>query len=361
MTRSSRRFAFTPVARCRQFAAVMLAVLLASGSVLAQATSSVGNDPGLKRLERDIARLEALSGGTMGVAAIHLESGREVYLRKGERFPMASTFKVPVAVEVLARVDRGEIRLDSMITLQPGDLHPGSGTLTSLFNKPGVALSLRNVLELMLLISDNTAADISLRTARGGAAVTRKMHELGVDGIRVDRPTVRLIGDWIGVKNLPGDDTPPDQFRVLSAAVTPEQRKAAADAFDVDPRDTSTPEAMATLLRKIWRKEALSPASSDLLLDIMRRCQTGQARIRGMLPPETEVMHKTGTIGGTTDDVGIVTLPDNAGHIVLAVFVKASKTPGDPSEKAIAQVARAVYDYFLYNPGSGSASARAGN
>jgi beta-lactamase class A len=187
------------------------------------------------------------------------------------------------------------------------------------------------------------------------------MRELGVDGLRVDRPTVRLIGDWIGVKNLPGDDTPPDQFRALTAAVTPEERKAAGAAFDVDPRDTATPEAMATLLRKIWRKEALSPASSELLLDIMRRCQTGQARIRGMLPPETEVMHKTGTIGGTTDDVGIVTLPDNAGHVVLAVFVKQSKTPGEPSEKAIAQVSRAVYDYFLYNPGPVSTPPKAGN
>jgi beta-lactamase class A len=79
----------------------------------------------------------------------------------------------------------------------------------------------------------------------------------------------------------------------------------------------------------------------------MRRCQTGDARIKGFLPPETEVAHKTGSIGGSVNDAGIVTLPDNAGHVVLVLFVKEG-SKSDASEKAIAQIARAVYDYFLF-------------
>jgi beta-lactamase class A len=80
----------------------------------------------------------------------------------------------------------------------------------------------------------------------------------------------------------------------------------------------------------------------------MRRCETGAARIKGILPPGTEVRHKTGTIGGTTNDVGIITLPGEAGHVALAVFVKSSRRPSTDVEPVIAQIARAVYDYFLF-------------
>src|SRR5688572_5281214 len=188
-------------------------------------------DPNLTRLENEIARLAKPAGGTMGVAAVHLETGRAVYLNRSDAFPMASSYKVPIAVQLLTRVDRGELRLDSMVTLTPADLHPGSGTLTELFDDPGVALSLRNLLELMLLISDNSATDLVLRTAGGAEAVTARMRALGINGIRVDRPTVGLISDWVGVRQLPPDSLNPASYRAAVAKVAPDTRKQAAAAF----------------------------------------------------------------------------------------------------------------------------------
>jgi beta-lactamase class A len=82
----------------------------------------------------------------------------------------------------------------------------------------------------------------------------------------------------------------------------------------------------------------------------MRRSTTGRARIKGLLPPDTEVFHKTGTIGGTTNDVGIVTLPNEAGHVVTVVLIKESDLEGSERELAIAHIARAIHDYFLFNP-----------
>jgi beta-lactamase class A len=326
----------------------MLMLIAQVGSAVAQQS-----DPNLSRLEREIDRLARTGGGRMGVAAIHLETGRSVYLNRDERFPMASSYKVPIAVQLLTRVDRGEVRLDSMIAFKESDLHPGSGTLAELFDDPGVSLSLRNFLELMLLISDNSATDVVLRTAGGGKVVTDRMRALGINGINVDRPTVRLIGDWAGWRDLPPDDQmTPSAVRQSARGITPQQRDSASAAFDRDPRDTASPEGMATLLQKIWRGEALSPASTQLLLDIMTRSTTGGARIKGILPPSVSVAHKTGTIGGTTNDVGIITLPDNAGHVITVVMVKSSQLPVETRERAIAQVARAIYDYFLFNPGS---------
>jgi len=171
-------------------------------------------------------------GGKVGVGIIHLETGRELFVNGAEPFPMASTFKVPVAVELLTRVQAGTVRLDSMITVRPSDLHPGSGTLSGLFNDPGVSLSVHNLLELMLLISDNSATDMVLKVAGGGPAVNARLAALGITGISVDRPTIQLIADIAGVRDL-GPETAwsPAAFDSLRRLVTPAQRMAARSAF----------------------------------------------------------------------------------------------------------------------------------
>jgi beta-lactamase class A len=315
--------------------------------------SAQGVDPNLRRLESEIARLSAISGGKVGVGIIHLETGRELFVNGAEPFPMASTFKVPVAVELLTRVQTGTVRLDSMITLRPSDLHPGSGTLTGLFNDPGVSLSVHNLLELMLLISDNSATDMVLKVAGGGPAVNARLSALGIKGISVDRPTIQLIADVLGLKNLgPESGWSPGAFESAGRSLTPADRQAARAAFYQDRRDTATPEGMARLLAKVSRGEALGPERTAQLLDIMLRCETGAARLKGLLPPEVPVRHKTGSLGiGVTNDVGIIDLPDGAGRLVVAVFVKEATRDVAAQERTIAQIARATYDYFTFNPG----------
>src|SRR6266849_288368 len=271
-------------------------------------------DSGLDRLQSEVTRLAKISDGVVGISAVHIESNRRFSFHAEDRFPMASSFKVPIAVQLLARVDRGEVRLDQMVNVEPRDLHPGSGELSSLFNKPGVSLSVRNLLELMLLISDNSATDMVLRLAGGPEAVTSKMRELGITGINVNRPTVQLISEWMGATLPPESEWTPELYGKLFRGLTPEQKNAANDRFNHDPRDTAQPDAMGVLLERIYKKMLHKPETAELLLDIMYRCRTGDARIKGILPPGTAVAHKTGSIGGTINDVGIITLPDDAGH-----------------------------------------------
>lgn len=270
-------------------------------------------DPALDRLKAEITRLAQVSGGRVGASAIHLESGRSVALNGAEMFPMASTFKVPIAVQLFDLIDAGKVTLDQMVEIKPEDLHPGSGILTDLFNKPGVVLSVRNLLELMLLISDNSATDILLRLAGGPEAVSARMRAMGLAGIRVDRPTLGMI------------------------------RALAKPDFDASPEDSATPDDMARLLTIVYRR-------GGLLLDIMRRCRTGDTRIKGLLPAGTVVEHKTGTISRSANDAGIITLPGDAGHVALAVFVKSSTRPAADRDRAIAEIARAVHDFFVFNP-----------
>jgi beta-lactamase class A len=304
------------------------------------------NEPAL---ESEFERLAALSGGTMGVAAIHVESGRTAFLNADEPFPMASTYKVPIAVELLTRVDAGEMSLEDRIDIGVEAYSPGSGMLAKLLDDPGLSVSLLNLLEIMLLISDNTATDRLLDHVGGGAVVTARMQALGVEGVRVDRSTLRLIGDWLGLENMPSAAGRTwEDYEALVDDIGKEARDAAARAFEADPRDTSTPRGMAELLGQVWRRDALSESSSALLIDIMERCETGLNRLKGRLPEDTVVAHKTGTIGRTTNDVGIVTLPGAAGHVIVVAFVKASDLAVPERERAIADVARAAHDYFLF-------------
>jgi beta-lactamase class A len=318
---------------------------------LLAAPAPLAAQSGTNLLETELEHLSEGVDGVVGVGVYHLESGRSAYTHADEAFPMASTYKVPIAVQLLTRVDRGELALDQMIEVEAGDIHPGSGTISRLLDDPGVSLSVLNLLELMLLISDNSATDLCLRLAGGPDAVNQRMAELGVSGLRVDRPTSLLIGDWLGLTDLPADGRiSPEAFDERREAVPEEEQEKAEKAFRTDPRDTSTPRAMTELLVKIWKGETLSEESTALLLDVLERVETGQARLKGVLPPDVTVAHKTGTIGATTNDVGIVYLPGDAGHVAVVAFVKDSERPIPAREAVIAQVARAAYDYFLFNP-----------
>jgi beta-lactamase class A len=301
----------------------------------------------LQRLEREISRLAKSAGGTVGVSAIHIESGCRISVNGSIRFPMASVYKVPIAVQLLTRIDRREVNLDQMVELKPSDIRP-NGTIRSLLSKPGLSLSVRNLLELMLVAGDNSATDVLLRLAGGPAAVTARMRALKINDIDVNRRIINVMADRVGIQLPPESEWTPELLDKLYETTTPETRREAAVKFDADLRDTSTPEAMASLFVQIHRKDFLKHESAELLLNGLLRNQEGDSMLKGMLPLGTTVAHKPGGFGGTTNDAGIITLPDAAGHITIAVFIKSSDKNEVERERAIAQIARAVFDFFLF-------------
>jgi len=297
-------------------------------------------------LEAEIARLSTPIGGKVGVAAWQLDGkGERVLVNAGERFPMASTFKIAVAGAILANVDAGKLQLDQLVAVQPSDIVPSDG-VASLAIHPGISLSVQNLLELMLTLSDNTATDVLTRIAGGPQAATAWVRKQGVEDQRIDRDTATLLRDFF--------DLPPGPFnQVLEEAVKKdpnleERGNHPNAAFDNDVRDTSTPTAMAQLLTKIFNQQALSVPSTKVLIDIMQRCRTGAGRLPGRMPAGTVIAHKTGTVGGSVNDVGVMTLPDGKSQIVIAVFIKESDKPMEERERVIAEIARSVRDHFLF-------------
>ena len=200
----------------------------------------------------------------------------------------------------------------------------------------------------MITESDNTATEICLRLAGGPAAVTRFVAQLGIDGMRVDRSTADLLRDFYGIE--PGRQNLAEVVRLANSdparAITPK-----AD-FEADPLDKSTPRAMLGLLAGLYQGKALSATSTEFLLGVMARTVTKPERLGALLPKETNIAHKTGTIGGVVNDVGYVTLPDGR-RFAIVVFTRGSETPAVDRERAVAEVARTLYDYFLLQPGAG--------
>ena len=194
---------------------------------------------------------------------------------------------------------------------------------------------------------DNTATDTLEKLVGGPAVVTQWVHSQGITGLRLDRDTAGLIRDFYGLP--PGPSFPDSLAAGLKANPALEEKGDKPDPkFDNDPRDTSTPTAMAELLERIYTGKALSPASTNLLREIQERNTTGKARIRARLPEGTVVAEKTGTIGGSVNNVGVITLPGNAGKLIVAVFIKKSSKPVEERERVIADIGRALYDYYLF-------------
>ena len=303
----------------------------------------------IERLRKSLENAIKGAEGEIGVAVKHLESGQGLELNGGTSFPMASAFKVPVLVEVLAQVKEEKFRLDDEISIQKTDQHLGSGMLSSL-TAPGIKLSIRNLINLMMMISDNSATDLLVEKV-GAENVTKRLRQFGIEGLSVNRTCQQLIMDRAGLDYQKYKGLSLDQFAgelEKREETSLEARREAILKFSLDPQDQSTPAAMNLLLEKIFKKEILDPESCDLIISIMLNCQTGEARIKGDLPPGTAVAHKTGTIAGTVNDTGIIYLPDDLGHIVLTVFTKNFMGKTSDVEKLIAGIARLVYDCFYF-------------
>ncbi|OPY05548.1 MAG: carbapenem-hydrolyzing beta-lactamase KPC [Syntrophaceae bacterium PtaB.Bin038] len=330
------------------FLVLLIGAVLAAGPLPAWAKETAGIAPGAVAAE--IGRIEKAARGTLGVAAVHLETGRKVEYRAEEFFPMASTVKVPLAARILDMADRGQVGLATEIPVKKMEMNP-EGPLAAIRWRPGLSRSIEELLEAMITRSDNTATDVLFRVAGGPAAVEAWLKGMGLKDIRPARYIRELLRD---VLSIPEPASPTgslaEQFRRMPPERAAQRRARASRAtpgYDADPRDQATPRAMLALLVKIRLADGVSAAVRSTLIPMMERTETGTKRIRGRLPAGTVVGDKTGTLAGTANDVGYVTLPGGKGCIALVVFVKGSEAAPAARETAIADTARLVYDYFL--------------
>lgn len=290
-------------------------------------------EPTLAMLQSKLEAQARSGSARIGLAAIDIATGTMVSVNGAQRFPMASTVKVAIAAAFLHEVQEGRRSLSAYYSLSPAQRRLASGLGN--MRAHGRSLSGAELLDLMLTRSDNTAADILLGTIGGTGKLDAWLTNAGINGQRVDRSIAELLRDHETKKRIRVGRGRHRHWLTVSVP-----RAAPAG----DKRDSSTPEAMVALLAKLRNGELLDRERTAYLFDVMARCRTGPGRIRGMLPPGTPVAHKTGTMNGITDDVGVIDLP-NGHQLAVAIF----ETGGGGKrahDRKIAELSRILYDHF---------------
>jgi beta-lactamase class A len=256
-----------------------------------------------------IQEITRAAQGHVGMAMISLEDGDTTTLNGQGRFPMQSVFKLPLAVAVLDQVDKGKFSLDQIIHIGKEELLPETWSPIRDKFPEGTDMKLRDILAYTVSLSDNNGCDLLFRLVGGTAYVDKYIHSLGIDSIAIK--------------------------------ATEEQM---AKAWEVQYTNWASPVAIIQLLQGIHTGKYLSKSSNDFLLKIMKETTTGPKRMRGLLPKETVVAHKTGTSGtnaagisAATNDAGIVTLP-NGKHYAIAVFVSDSRADEATRDAVIARL-----------------------
>ncbi len=268
--------------------------------------------------QAQVAMLASAEQGRIGVSAYDLSTGKSLAVLGDQPFPMASTSKVAIVATFLEMVDAGQVRLTDQFPLMvPVASRKFAGPVAPV--RPGSYYSALDLIDLTLTRSSNPATDALLAAVGGPAAVNSWLRRAGIDGVRIDRDIATLVRD--------------------DGAVNP--------ATTIDPRDSATPNAMVRLLAGLYQGKWLSRQSRDVLLGTMTRCETGKKRIPGLMPEGLVIAHKTGTLANTASDVGIIQMPDGRA-IALAIYVTGQG--GKPYRDArIAQIARSIYDGYLYS------------
>ena len=256
--------------------------------------------------DASISALRALgrrNGGRLGVALLDTASGRRVAHRGDERFPMCSTFKFLAAALMLARVDRGEDRLDRRIVFAESDLVPYSPA-TKEHAGPG-GMTVDAICAAAVTLSDNTAGNLMLASFGGPAGLTAFVRGLGDPVTRLDRIETELN------EGAPGD-----------------------------PRDTTSPLAMLGTMQKVVAGNVLSAGSRERLIGWLVANKTGDKRLRAGLPAAWRVGDKTGTGGnGSANDIAVAWPPGRA-PVFIAAYYTGSTISDEARSAVIAEAGR---------------------
>ncbi|MBK7607741.1 MAG: class A beta-lactamase, subclass A2 [Saprospiraceae bacterium] len=256
---------------------------------------------------------------TIGFAIQALEQEGTITYNDHIHYPMQSVYKFHLALAVLNQVDRGKWDIDQKIWISKKDLLPDAWSpLRDKYPNGELYLSLREILSYTVAQSDNNGCDILFRLIGGPAKVNKYIHSLGIKDIAIK--------------------------------ATEEQMHK---KYKAQFANWTTPTAAIEALKIFDNKLILSPTTKNFLWNTMVKTTTGPNKLKGLLPHDAIVGHKTGYSGtndqgitAASNDIGIMVLP-NGKKISLAVFVTQSSENEATNDRIMAEVAEAVWNHFV--------------
>ncbi len=256
-------------------------------------------------LLREVQAIEARVGGRLGVMLVSPDDRLILANRDRERFPICSTFKLPLAVMILSDVDAGTLALDRMLPFGDRKVVMNSPVVERMKEGGATGISVEAALAATMTQSDNTAANMLLTLVGDNSGYSQRIERaFGNDSIRMDRSQ--------GVLN--------------------------EDAARAE--DTATPDAMIAILARVFHGDTLSAASRDRLRRLMAEARTGSARVRAGLPEGLTAGDKTGTCTRTYNSVGWIETAGGGRPWLYAAYLDETDAPEERAEAALADLGR---------------------
>lgn len=248
----------------------------------------------------------------IGLAIQDTGSGANWNYNADERFPMASTFKVLACAALLARSDAGDLDTNRRVPIVQTDLVTYSPETEAWV---GQEVTLETLCSATMRTSDNTAANKVLEALGGPEAVTTFLRSIGDEVTRLDR--------WETDLN---------------------------EATPGDPRDTTSPAAMANSLRNLILGEALSPMSRKTLTEWLVDNEVGGPLLRAGIPDDWLIGDRTGAGGHGSRGVVAVIWPPEHAPVVAVIYIKQTEASMDLRNEAIATIGRALAETVSATP-----------
>lgn len=305
----------------------------------------------MDRLQRRIEDLIQPIQGRIGISIVDIQSDQSIGIFDSEPFPMASVSKVPILVACMRMHDSHELDLNERLMFRKQDRALGTGLLSAFDDR--VRLSIRDLMLMMICVSDNGATDRILGRI-GIQRVNEEMRALGLEGINVSRTIQGQInaiysqidsrfsyckfGEHEGLVNA--DPSLKSKLHDLDCL-----RSSIAEAFG--EKDTASPHELSLLLAQIANRTCASDDSCHAMLDIMGR-QCLNTRLPRFLPAFTKLPHKTGTygFGVVVNDIGIL-YDGETPRFAISVLSTDLQNPIYETEEIIGKIGRCVYDHML--------------
>ena len=272
-------------------------------------------------LRSAIQKIVSSKNAVVGVSIIGINGKDTLSLHGDRQFPMQSVFKFHIALAVLSEIDNGKLSLDQKIEISKDELLPEDFWSPLRDENPnGGSFTIEKLIQYSVSQSDNTACDVLIRL-------------IG---------TPKTVEEYFKKNNL----------QDIQITFNEEEMQARWDNMF---QNWTTPKAASEALKMFYenRNNLLSKESHDFFWKTNIETTTGTNRIKGQLPESTIVAHKTGWSGtnketgitAAVNDIGIVFLP-NGEYFIISVFVSESKENFDTNEKIIADIAKAVYNFY---------------
>ena len=274
----------------------------------------------INRLQSNIERITRSVNAKWGIYIKCIETGEEIAINADETMDTMSVIKIPLMTEAFRQIEAGKFALSDRATLKETEKRPGTGVIRSL--DAGASLTIKDLITLMIIVSDNSATDMLFEKVGGTEPVNKLMQSYGLNTIKATGPS----DAW---------------FKALRAE--PDAWKFHTDGKT--PYGLSSPRDIGKLLEKIQKGEAVSKQASEQMLQIMRG-QVYSSRLPKYVTA-FRVPHKTGDfLPYIGNDVGILESANR--HIVISVFTARHNGIGPNLEDAIARIAEQVANFYGY-------------